>query len=94
MTDDRTEPMTRDRQTLKEMSHTNPYTGAVFGQTQTYSRGKTVAADGGEADAAGDPADGETLGDVDHTPADEVDGAQGSFDRGNEDTDRRGAGDE
>jgi hypothetical protein len=33
--------------TLGEMNHTNPFTGEVFGSTQTYDRGRTVAADGG-----------------------------------------------
>ena len=85
MTDDN---MTDEKRTLGEMSHTNPYTGEVFGSTQTYSRGKTVAADGGEANDGGRRRDGddETLSDVDHTPPEEeVDGAQGSFDRGEED---------
>ena len=37
------------RPELGDISHTNPYTGTVFGDTQTYSRGRTVAADGGES---------------------------------------------
>ena len=37
-----------DRPTLAETDHTNPYTDEVFGATQMYSRGRTVAADGGE----------------------------------------------
>jgi hypothetical protein len=65
--------------TLGEMSHTNPYTGQVFGDTQTYSRGRTIAADGGEADSA---PEAETLGDVSHTPPGENDGAQRAYDRG------------
>ena len=40
------------RPELGDVSHTNPYTGTVFGDTQTYSRGRTVAADGGEASKA------------------------------------------
>ena len=40
---------TDDRPTLAETDHTNPYTGEVFGATQMYNRGRTVAADGGEA---------------------------------------------
>ena len=40
---------TDDRPTLAETDHTNPYTGEVFGTTQMYNRGRTVAADGGEA---------------------------------------------
>jgi hypothetical protein len=81
--------------TLAEMSHTNPYTGRVFGDTQTYSRGRTVAADGGEANVvsrpSSDESDGgeadsapeaETLEDVSHTPPGENDGAQRAYDRG------------
>ena len=37
------------RPELGDVSHTNPYTGRVFGDTQTYNRGRIVAADGGEA---------------------------------------------
>jgi hypothetical protein len=43
-------PETRNGRTLGEMSHTNPFTGEAFGDTQTYERGRTIAADGGEAD--------------------------------------------
>ena len=80
--------MTDEQGTLGEMTHTNPYTGRVFGATQTYTRGKTVAADGGEADAAEDidseDDDSETLADVAHTSSDDVetDGPQRTFDRG------------
>ena len=70
--------------TLGDISHTNLYTNRTFGDTLTYGRGRVVAADGGEAEAAEE----ETLEDVDHTPADDdVDGAQGSFDRGKEPVD-------
>jgi hypothetical protein len=91
--DESTEDMTEN--TLSEMSHTNPYTGRVFGDTQTYSRGRTIAADGGEANAvsrsSSDGSDGgeaesapeaEKLGDVSHTPPGENDGAQRAYDRG------------
>ena len=37
------------RPELGDVSHTNPYTEQVFGDTQTYGRGRAVAADGGEA---------------------------------------------
>ena len=57
-TDDRTGTETS---TLGDMTHTNPHTGEAFGATQTYDRGRTIAADGGsdpdreaEAEAAGD----------------------------------------
>ena len=43
------------RPELGDVSHTNPYTGTVFGDTQTYSRGRTVAADGGEANGESRP---------------------------------------
>ena len=43
------------RPELGDVSHTNPYTGTVFGDTQTYSRGRTVAADGGEANGESQP---------------------------------------
>ncbi|PSQ16008.1 hypothetical protein BRD02_05490 [Halobacteriales archaeon QS_8_69_73] len=43
---------TDDRPTLAETDHTDPYTDEVFGATQTYSRGRTVMADGGEASDA------------------------------------------
>ena len=49
MTQDDT-PETEDAPTtLGELNHTNPFTGEAFGATQTYDRGHTVAADGGEA---------------------------------------------
>jgi hypothetical protein len=34
-------------ETLGELNHTNPFTGEAFGATQTYDRGRTIAADGG-----------------------------------------------
>jgi hypothetical protein len=105
MTDDDT-----TRETLREMSHTNPYTNRSFGETQTYGRGTVVAADGGEAngvsrassgertesdggDAAATPDEGddnpvtdggspETLGEVDHTPPGETEGAHRAYERG------------
>mgnify|MGYP000356047205 CR=1 FL=1 len=75
--------MTDDRRSLGEMDHTNPYTDRAFGATQTYSRGKTVAADGGEADRASDD-DAETLDDIEHTSPEDGDGPQRTFDRGDE----------
>ena len=82
MTDDNDTP-----ETLGEMSHTNPITGEVFGSTQTYSRGTTIAADGGEANSfdggsAAVPDETETLGDVSHTPPGDSEGAQRAYDRG------------
>ena len=46
--------------------------------------GGRAAPKGGEDRDADRHADDETLEDVDHTPDDDVDGAQGSFDRGEE----------
>jgi len=75
------------RPELGDVSHTNPYTGQVFGDTQTYGRGRTVAADGGEANAA-EADDGErevneeTMEDVAHEPPGDADSAQAAYDRG------------
>jgi len=79
--------MTDEPETLGGISHTNPYTGRVFGETQTYSRGKTVAADGGEADAddgtdPGTDGDSRTLSDVSHAVGDDPDATQRTFGRG------------
>jgi hypothetical protein len=77
---------------LKDISHTNPYTGESFGATTTYRRGPTVAADGGRdpdregPDAESEPeaeTDGETLRDIDHEPPD-GEGTQATYERGNE----------
>ena len=93
-TDDRGSP-----RTLGEIPHTNPHTGAAFGDTMTYDRGRTVAADGGERDPAdaeaadaeaddaeadADDADGTPLREIDHTPPAEADGANNVYQRGNE----------
>ena len=68
-----------DSETLGEMSHTNLYTGRVFGETQAYARGKAVAADGGSVSAS----DGsETLAAVSHTPVEVSDETQSAFNRG------------
>jgi hypothetical protein len=76
------------RPTLGETSHTNPFTGEVFGDTQTYSRGTTIAADGGEADAVPEEPetdeDGEVLRDIDHTPPEGAESANAVHARGGE----------
>ena len=74
--------MTNEPKTLREMDHTNPYTGRVFGETRTYSRGERVAADGGEAGFGTDPDAAGTLSNISHAPEDDADGVQRSFDRG------------
>ena len=79
------------KQTMADVSHTNPYTGETAGRL--FSRGPSVAADGGEpvddsSPAATDPDDGtaseptETMRDVDHTPPNGGDGANRVFERG------------
>ena len=79
--------MTEKPETLGEISHTNPYTGRVFCETQTYGRGTVVAADGGERDVTdGEPSlqdDGDTLADISHTSTDDddVDATQRTFTR-------------
>jgi hypothetical protein len=78
-TDRTTTARTAAEPTLGDISHVNPYTNRTFGTTRTYGRGRLIAADGGEPEAADED---DTLEDVDHTPADDVDGAQGTFDRG------------
>jgi hypothetical protein len=87
---DRTE---EHRPTLGETSHTNPYTDEAFGDTQTFGRGRFVAADGGadpereresEPEAGTQPTEGTAMRDVDHTPPDESDGAAPVYERGNE----------
>jgi hypothetical protein len=85
--------------TLGELSHTDPFTNEAFGATQTYDRGRTIAADGGsdpereadaDATADGEPAtDGgeaepEELKDVAHTPPGDTEGTNAVYERGHE----------
>ena len=78
--------MTDENDTLGDVSHTNPYTGTAFGDTQAYSRGSTVAADGGRPDSDDAETDAEepngTLADVEHTRSTENNAPQRTFDRG------------
>jgi hypothetical protein len=78
----------RHRPTLGDLTHTNPQTGESFGDAMVYHRGPTVAADGGteRPDERQDPesADGETLGDLDHTPPRDADDANTVHERGGE----------
>ena len=79
--------MTESEKTLGDISHTDPYTNRAFGETQTFGRGKTVAADGGEPEAVSEDedrseAENETLADVEHTVPEGGEGAQRTFDRG------------
>jgi hypothetical protein len=75
------------RQTMAEVSHTNPNTGETFGTV--YRRGPAVA-DGGSTDARGTDADPasedeerDPMREVDHTPRD-GDGANEVWERGDE----------
>jgi hypothetical protein len=61
MTEDTSDETDDAPKTLGELSHTNPFTNKAFGATQTYDRGRTIAADGGsdperEAEAADEEA--------------------------------------
>lgn len=60
-----------EQETLGELSHTNPYTGETFGDTQTYTRGRLVATDGGDTAVAGNSSSSPATTDV--TEADTVD---------------------
>ena len=78
MTDDTTD-------TMADVSHTNPYTGETAGRL--FSRGPTVAADGGEPAATDDTGHTatkptRTMADVDHTPPHDADDANRVFERG------------
>jgi len=86
--------------TLGEISHTHPHTGHPFGDTLSFERGRTVAADGGERDSratrdadASDAPDGNpegvddsgaSLREVDHTPPAESEGTNSVYERGHE----------
>ncbi|AEH37014.1 hypothetical protein [Halopiger xanaduensis] len=75
-----------DVRTMAGVSHTNPYTGETSGRL--FSRGPTVAADGGrpaDAEAAPDEEPDNrdaTMADVDHTPPHDADDANRVFERG------------
>jgi hypothetical protein len=73
------------------VSHTNPLTGQPFGESQVFARGRTVVADGGEADAAEDAteeteddAEVARVSDVDHTPREGAPDASAVYERGGE----------
>ncbi|WP_435154065.1 hypothetical protein [Haladaptatus sp. DFWS20] len=66
--------MTKNRQTMREMSHTNPQTNDAT--TGYFARGPRLMTDGsGEK---------QTMADVDHTPPHQAPGANRVFERGNE----------
>ena len=70
-----------DEETLDDLSHTNPYTGRPFGETQSYARGQTIAADGGESDAVDEMDATEDMSDVDHTPPGDAPSVNEVYDR-------------
>ena len=81
---------------MKDVSHTNPYTGETVGQL--FSRGPIVVADGGRANAAPsndegddendtDERDVEKMRDVSHTPPKDAEGANRVFERGGSEDD-------
>jgi hypothetical protein len=59
--------MRTDSKTLGESSHTTPDTGHVFGETQAYTRGQAITADGNSAAPSDDSG---TLTAVSHTSED------------------------
>ena len=71
---------TRDDDRMKDISHTNPYTGETF--TTVYERGPAVADGSGEPDPSPEMTGGsETMKDIDHTPRNET-GANDVWKRG------------
>ncbi len=80
-----TDHTTTNRDTMKEISHANPYTGETLGQV--FSRGPIVAADGGHdpSRSRGDADSSETdrtMKHVSHTPPNGTDDANRVFERG------------
>ncbi|MFB6221887.1 MAG: hypothetical protein ABEH90_10680 [Halolamina sp.] len=83
----RTEQNRREtNRTMGGVSHTNPLTGETFGESMVFDRGKTVVADGGDADAAedDDAEDVARVADVDHTPREGAPDASEVYERGGE----------
>ncbi|MFA9426269.1 hypothetical protein [Natronorubrum sp. A-ect3] len=71
-------------ETMADVGHTNPYTGETAGQL--FSRGPTVATDGGEPSATdrNRRTESRTMKDVDHTPPKQAADANRVFERGSE----------
>jgi hypothetical protein len=63
-----TDETRQTQKTLKEMSHTAPYTDKAFGDAMVYRRGPVVAADGGEDPSREERNESDRLVDIDHTP--------------------------
>jgi len=72
--------------TMSEVSHTNPQTGKPFGESQAYTRGRLIVADGGNAEAEqdGEADDTARVRDVDHTPRENAPDASTVYERGGE----------
>jgi len=86
---DRREPNRRrseENRTIGGVSHTNPLTGESFGDSQVFVRGRTVIADGGEADAEDDDDEDDVarVKDMDHTPREDAPDASAVYERGGE----------
>lgn len=80
--DRRTEQQTSDRQTMADVSHTDPFRNRSAGAL--FRRGPTVVADGGKAEQkADDDTEKPRMRDVDHTPRD-GESANRVFERGSE----------
>jgi hypothetical protein len=74
-----------DRESMADVSHTNPHTDRTFGEVSAFQRGPVVAADGGEpnAERSASDADGQTMEDVDHEHPDaDAEDANRVFERG------------
>lgn len=76
----------RRRETMKDISHTHPYTGQPFGDHLVFARGGKFAPDGGRPDAESETKTdvSEILADVNHTPSYDCEGANRVFERGYE----------
>lgn len=74
---------------MSGVSHTNPWTGDPFGESQMFTRGRVIVADGGDAEAeqagqAAEPDDKARVRDVDHTPRENAPDASTVYERGGE----------
>ncbi|TYT60392.1 hypothetical protein [Natrialba swarupiae] len=84
-----------DRETMADISHTNPHTGETAGRL--FTRGPVVATDGGERSPSESRSDGDrskatdagsdeqrerTMASVDHTPPHDAETANRVFERG------------
>jgi hypothetical protein len=67
-----------EKGTMKDVSHTNPYTGEAFGDSVVYKRGVVITDGGHDPEREGEA---ETMEDVDHEPPN-GDGANPVFERG------------